>query len=85
MDTRKEEDTSSPRVDPSEQKKSMRSDEPEIPDSEELPKQEPQPGTPQNVKQDQQQNQNYLTKEDLPDATNESKGKIGSGQRQDSN
>jgi hypothetical protein len=26
-----------------------------------------------------------LTKENLPDATNESKGKMGSGQRQDSN
>ena len=26
-----------------------------------------------------------LTKEDLPDATNESSGKMGSGQRQDSN
>jgi len=37
------------------------------------------------VRNDQQQYQNYLTKEDLPDATNESTGKMGSGQRQDSN
>ena len=70
---------------PSQQKKSMRSDKPEIPESEQQPSKEPQPGSRQNVKQDQQQNENYLTKEDLPDATNESKGKIGSGQRQDSN
>ena len=35
---------------------------------------------PKPVKQDQQ-----LTKEDLPDSTNESKGNTGSGQRQDSN
>ena len=70
---------------PSQQKKSWRSDVPEIPESEEQPKEEKQPGTRQNVKQDQQQNENYLTKEDLPDATNESKGKMGSGQRQDSN
>lgn len=28
---------------------------------------------------------NVLNKENLPDATNESKGKMGSGQRQDSN
>ena len=33
----------------------------------------------------QQENQNYLTKDDLPDATNESEGKMGSGLRQDSN
>ena len=37
------------------------------------------------VNKNQQENQNYLTKEDLPDATNESKGKVGSGLRQDSN
>jgi hypothetical protein len=70
---------------PSDQKESQRSDAPEIPESEQAPKEEPQPGTRQNVKQEQQQNQNYLTKEDLPDATTESKGKMGSGQRQDSN
>jgi hypothetical protein len=35
---------------------------------------------PKPVKQDQQ-----LTKEDLPDSTNESQGNTGSGQRQDSN
>ena len=34
----------------------------------------------ENVNQDQQ-----LTKEDLPDSTNESTGSMGSGQRQDSN
>ena len=34
----------------------------------------------ENVKQDQQ-----LTKEDLPDSSNESTGSTGSGQRQDSN
>ncbi len=37
------------------------------------------------VRNDQQDQKNYLTKEDLPDATNESTGKMGSGQRQDSN
>jgi hypothetical protein len=41
------------------------------------------PGNPE--RNEQQENQNYLTKEDLPDATNESKGKMGSGLRQDSN
>ena len=41
--------------------------------------------TGQSERSEQQANQNYLTKEDLPDATNESKGKMGSGQRQDSN
>jgi uncharacterized protein len=39
----------------------------------------------QNAGNKQQQDQNYLTKEDLPDASNESTGKMGSGQRQDSN
>ena len=39
----------------------------------------------QNAGNNQQQDQNYLTKEDLPDASNESTGKMGSGQRQDSN
>lgn len=36
---------------------------------------------------DREENENSgeLTKENLPDATNESKGKTGSGQRQDSN
>jgi len=41
--------------------------------------------TGQSERSEQQENQNYLTKEDLPDATNESKGKMGSGLRQDSN
>ena len=41
--------------------------------------------TGQSERSQQQANENYLTKEDLPDATNESKGKMGSGQRQDSN
>ena len=35
-------------------------------------------------KKDQKQNQ-QLTKDDLPDSTNESRGNMGSGQRQDSN
>ncbi|HKH60776.1 MAG TPA: hypothetical protein VKA49_08085 [Flavitalea sp.] len=35
-------------------------------------------------KKGQKQNQ-QLTKEDLPDSTNESRGNMGSGQRQDSN
>lgn len=44
----------------------------------------------QNNRRDQQNDKNReqqggLTKEDLPDATNESTGKMGSGQRQDSN
>ena len=56
---------------------------PDIPESE--PQQEPKAQARQNVKQDQQANENYLTQKDLPDATNESKGKMGSGQRQDSN
>jgi len=67
------------------QDKSWRSDVPEIPESEDQPEIKKEPGTRQNVREDQQQNENYLTKEDLPDASNESKGKMGSGQRQDSN
>lgn len=44
----------------------------------------------QNNRRNQQNDKNReqqggLTKEDLPDATNESTGKMGSGQRQDSN
>ena len=37
---------------------------------------------PEQEKQEQSQ---PLTKEELPDSTNESKGTMGSGQRQDSN
>jgi hypothetical protein len=34
---------------------------------------------------DEKESGEVLTKENLPEATNESKGKMGSGQRQDSN
>jgi hypothetical protein len=47
------------------------------------------PGKNQNTsgrpdQKDKKQNQ-QLNKEDLPDSTNESRGNVGSGQRQDSN
>lgn len=42
-------------------------------------------GKNQPPSQKEKSGQNILTKENLPDATNESKGKMGSGQRQDSN
>ena len=80
MNEKKQEGTN-----PSDQNKSWRSDVPKIPEGEKQPSEEPQPGTRQDVKQDQQHNKNFLTQEDLPDATNVSKGKMGSGQRQDSN
>ena len=34
---------------------------------------------------EREEDEQVLTKENLPEATNESKGKMGSGQRQDSN
>ena len=61
-----------------------RSDAPDIPEHGEAKTSAPStsPGT---ERSEQQANQNYLTKEDLPDATNKSEGKMGSGLRQDSN
>ena len=84
MDNQNQKSSSGPDH-PSQDKKSWRTDVPDIPESEDQPEEKEIPGTRQNVGKNQQQNQNYLTKEDLPDATNESKGKMGSGQRQDSN
>ena len=68
--------------DPNQQQdeKVWKADAPAIPEGTEEPT-----GSSQKANKNQQQNQNYLTKEDLPDATNESTGKMGSGQRQDSN
>ena len=40
---------------------------------------------PKSQKEKEGENKNVLNEENLPDATNESKGKMGSGQRQDSN
>jgi hypothetical protein len=65
-----------------------RSDAPDIPEHGEA--KTSAPSTPlgtggQSERSEQQANQNYLTKEDLPDASNESNGKMGSGLRQDSN
>lgn len=40
---------------------------------------------PKSQKERDAENKDVLTKENLPDATNEAKGKMGSGQRQDSN
>ena len=61
-----------------------RSDAPDIPEHGDA-KTSGTKATRSSERSQQQENQNYLTKEDLPDATNESKGKMGSGQRQDSN
>ena len=61
-----------------------RSDAPDIPEHGEARAAGKKPGN-KSERSEQQENENYLTKEDLPDATNESKGKMGSGQRQDSN
>jgi len=45
-----------------------------------------QPMSANEKQQEQQQQQgNYLTKDDIPDSTNESTGRMGSGLRQDSN
>jgi len=67
----------------------FRSDAPDIPEHGDAKTSAPSTplGTPGNKSErsEQQESENYLTKEDLPDATNESKGKMGSGQRQDSN
>lgn len=43
------------------------------------------PGEQQPEEADEKQQEGGLTKEDLPDATNESTGVPGTGQRQDSN
>jgi hypothetical protein len=40
---------------------------------------------PKSQKEKEDGGNDVLTKQNLPDATNESKGKMGSGQRQDSN
>ena len=61
-----------------------RSDAPDIPEHGGAKTSGKKPGN-KSERSEQQENENYLTKEDLPDATNESKGKMGSGQRQDSN
>ena len=59
------------------EEKVWRADAPDIPD------------TPEKVRETKDKShrkpKNYLTKEDLPDATNESEGRMGSGLRQDSN
>ena len=61
-----------------------RSDAPDIPEHGEAKiSNKKSPG--ESERSEQQENQHYLTKDDLPDATNESKGKMGSGLRQDSN
>lgn len=39
----------------------------------------------QNTRKQEKPKNQQLTKEDIPDSTNESKGTMGSGQRQDSN
>ena len=61
-----------------------RSDAPDIPEHGDAKTSGKKPGN-KSERSEQQESENYLTKEDLPDATNESKGKMGSGQRQDSN
>jgi hypothetical protein len=68
-----------------EERRLWKNDIPEIPDMDDEADESNEHDMRQNVRNDRQQNQNYLTKEDLPDATNESTGKMGSGQRQDSN